>query len=53
MGHQLQGDAKAGFDTFLPLTQLGCSDELLMFLCSVHVPMCVTLPSTGSDPGWD
>ena len=47
MGHQLQGDAKAGLETFLPLIQFGCSDELLMFLCSVHVPMCVTLPGEG------
>ena len=24
MGHQLQGDAKAGLETFLPLIQYGC-----------------------------
>ena len=46
MGHQLQGDAKAGLETFLPLIQYGCSSELLFFLCSVHVPMCVSLPPT-------
>ena len=40
----LQGDAKAGLETFLPLIQYGCSSELLFFLCSVHVPMCVNLP---------
>merc|ERR1719422_1768612 len=46
MGHQLQGDAKAGLETFLPLIQFGCSPDLQFFLCSVHVPMCVTLPPT-------
>ena len=46
MGHQLQGDAKAGLETFLPLIQFGCSPDLLFFLCSVHVPMCVSLPAT-------
>merc|ERR1719189_2657270 len=44
MGHSLQGDAKAGLETFLPLIQYGCSEELQFFLCSVHVPMCVELP---------
>ena len=28
MGHQLQGDAKAGLETFLPLIQFGCSKDL-------------------------
>jgi len=46
MGHQLQGDAKAGLETFMPLIQFGCSPDLQFFLCSVHVPMCVTLPPT-------
>ena len=32
MGHQLQGDAKAGLETFLPLIQYGCSEELQFFL---------------------
>ena len=42
----LQGDAKAGLETFMPLIQFGCSPDLQFFLCSVHVPMCVTLPPT-------
>ena len=50
MGHQLQGDAKAGLETFMPLIQYGCSSELLFFLCSVHVPMCVNLPPTRQNP---
>ena len=50
MGHQLQGDAKAILETFMPLIQYECSSELQFFLCSVHVPMCVTLPGEGSDP---
>jgi len=47
MGHQLQGDAKAGMETFLPLLQYGCSPELQFFLCSVHAPMCESLPPKG------
>jgi len=46
LGHQLQGDAKAGLETFMPLIQYGCSPDLQFFLCSVHVPMCVSLPPT-------
>ena len=41
-----QGDAKAGLETFMPLIQYGCSPDLQFFLCSVHVPMCVSLPPT-------
>lgn len=46
LGHQLQGDAKANLETFMPLIQYGCSPDLQFFLCSVHVPMCVSLPPT-------
>jgi len=46
MGDQRQGDAKAGLETFMPLIQFGCSPDLQFFLCSVHVPMCVSLPPT-------
>ena len=42
----MQGDAKAGLETFMPLIQFGCSPDLQFFLCSVHVPMCVALPPT-------
>ena len=41
-----QGDAKAGLETFFPLIQYDCSPDLLFFLCSVHVPMCASLPPT-------
>jgi len=46
MGHQLQGDAKAGLETFSTLFHYGCSPDLQFFLCSVHVPSCVSLPPT-------
>ena len=28
LGHQLQGDAKANMETFMPLIQYGCSPDL-------------------------
>ncbi|XP_023340849.1 frizzled-4 [Eurytemora carolleeae] len=46
MGHQTQGSAQAGLETFFPLIKYNCSPDLLFFLCSVHVPMCVALPPT-------
>jgi len=46
MGHQLQSDAKASLETFYILIEYNCAPDLLFFLCSVHVPMCVSLPPT-------
>lgn len=45
--HTMQADADVTMQTFNPLLQYGCSSQLLLFLCSVYVPMCtdkVALP---------
>ena len=36
----LQADAKMELETFMPLFQTKCANELQFFLCSVYVPFC-------------
>lgn len=38
--HTMQTDAETTMQTFSPLLQYGCASQLLLFLCSVYVPMC-------------
>nr|XP_032832688.1 frizzled-4 [Petromyzon marinus] len=40
LGNELQLDAELQLQTFTPLIQYGCSQQLQFFLCSVFVPMC-------------
>lgn len=39
-GSERQKEALMEMDTYKPLIQLRCSDELVPFLCSVFFPMC-------------
>lgn len=39
-GQERQIDAKMGLDSFLPLVETNCSNQLAFFLCAVHFPMC-------------
>ena len=39
-GNKLQADAKFELETYTPLLQFNCANELPFFLCSVYVPMC-------------
>ena len=36
----LQADAKMELETYMPLLQIKCANELQFFLCSVYVPFC-------------
>uniref|UniRef100_UPI0035900FB7 frizzled-4-like isoform X1 n=1 Tax=Myxine glutinosa TaxID=7769 RepID=UPI0035900FB7 len=40
LGFELQSDANKQLLTFRPLLRLGCSKQLLFFLCSSHFPLC-------------
>lgn len=40
VGNELQNEADFMLQTFLPLIQYGCSEQLQFFLCAAYVPMC-------------
>ena len=42
----LQADAKMELETYMPLLQFQCANELQFFLCSVYVPFCNVLSPT-------
>ena len=42
LSHKDQREALTALSVFLPLLKVGCSDSLLEFLCSVHVPHCIS-----------
>lgn len=39
--HQKQEDVAISLASFRPLIETKCSDDLLVFLCSVHTPICL------------
>lgn len=39
-GNDIQQEADLQLQSFSPLIQYGCSQNLKLFLCSVYVPMC-------------
>lgn len=42
LSHKDQHEAQTSLLVFLPLLKVGCSEYLLEFLCSVHVPRCIS-----------
>ncbi|MEQ2241383.1 hypothetical protein ILYODFUR_024739, partial [Ilyodon furcidens] len=42
LGHKTQEETNLALNEFLPLVELGCSAHLKPFLCSVHLPKCVS-----------
>jgi len=41
-GHKVQTDAGEAIKTWIPLVDSNCAAELQLFLCIIHVPMCIT-----------
>ncbi|KAG7170041.1 uncharacterized protein LOC121864967 [Homarus americanus] len=41
--HISQEDAALEMHSFMPLTQIKCSSDILAFLCSVYIPPCTSL----------
>ncbi|CAF5178337.1 unnamed protein product, partial [Rotaria magnacalcarata] len=44
LGHTLPEDADNHLSYFLPLVKIKCSKFIQYFLCSVHTPVCTTVP---------
>ncbi|MEQ2189477.1 hypothetical protein GOODEAATRI_025742, partial [Goodea atripinnis] len=42
LGHKTQEETNLALNEFLPLVEIGCSAHLKPFLCSVHLPKCVS-----------
>ena len=43
LGHRKQSEAILSVNSFRPLLKIGCSSNVLTFLCSVYFPMCTSL----------
>lgn len=43
MGHETQTEANLELITYAPLIRLGCSPDLLPFLCSLYAPVCMSV----------
>ncbi|CAB3376796.1 Hypothetical predicted protein [Cloeon dipterum] len=41
LNHETQDDAGMEVHQFWPLVEIGCSGDLLFFLCSIYVPICI------------
>ena len=46
VGHNRQEEAGLDLHTFTPLTTIGCSEHLEIFLCAMYVPKCTVLEET-------
>ncbi|KAM8870326.1 uncharacterized protein AB9W97_017213 isoform 2-T2 [Spinachia spinachia] len=42
LGHTTQEEARAALQTFALVMQVGCSTQLMPFMCSVYIPKCVS-----------
>lgn len=40
LGHKTQQEVIKEINAYHPLTKVGCSDELKLYLCTVYAPMC-------------
>lgn len=43
IGHTKQDEAGLEVTQFVPLVKIGCSPDLLLFLCSLYVPVCTVI----------
>lgn len=46
LGHFSQGQAAIQVHEFMPLVDIGCSNYLRFFLCSIYAPMCTPVVGT-------
>ena len=47
-GDRVQTDAGEQLKTWVPLLETQCAAELLLFLCTIHVPMCSNIQTETS-----
>lgn len=43
MGNRKQSEAEMDANALLPLTEMGCSSDVLYFMCSIYYPVCNSL----------